>query len=76
MECLGTLVSLHGYLRVRADVFDDLDLSRGPSPSTGQPLFPTPASGSGHTMSAVDMRLRLEPQLKVGQTVSANYLFE
>jgi len=61
--------TLHGYLRVRGDVFDDLDLSRGPSPSTGLPLFPTPGSGSGHTMSAVDMRLRLEPQLKVGQAV-------
>jgi uncharacterized protein (TIGR04551 family) len=62
--------TLHGYLRVRGDVFDDLDLSRGPSPSTGKTLFPTPAAGGGgHTMEALDMRLRLEPSLRVGQAV-------
>ena len=27
-------------LRVRGDVWNDLDLSRGPTPSTGQPIFP------------------------------------
>ena len=61
--------TIHGYLRVRADVFNDLDLSRGPTPSTGQPIFPTPAAGGGHTMSSLDMRLRLEPELKIGQAV-------
>jgi uncharacterized protein (TIGR04551 family) len=60
---------LHGYFRVRGDVFDDLDLSRGPTPSTGTTIFPTPASGHGHTLSALDMRLRLEPELHVGQAV-------
>jgi uncharacterized protein (TIGR04551 family) len=62
--------SIHGYLRVRADIFDDLDLSRGPTPSTGTTIFPTPAAGGGgHTMEAIDMRLRLEPELRVGQAV-------
>jgi uncharacterized protein (TIGR04551 family) len=61
---------LDGYYRVRADVFNDLDLSRGPTPTTGQPIFPVPAAGGGdHTLSAVDMRLRLEPTLEVGQAV-------
>ena len=63
-------LALHGYFRVRADVFDDLDLSRGPTPSTGTTIFPTPAAGGGrHTMTALDMRMRLEPELKVGQAV-------
>ena len=61
--------TIHGYLRVRADVFDDLDMSRGATSSTGQPIFPTPAAGGGHTITAADMRLRLEPEMKVGQAV-------
>ncbi len=58
-------LTLDGYLRVRADVFNDLDLSRGPTPTTGQPIFPLPANGAGHTITAADMRLRLE----IGQAV-------
>ena len=61
--------SLEGYLRVRGELWNDLDLSRGPTPS-GQSLFPTPAAGgSGHTLTAADMRLRLEPKLEIGQAV-------
>lgn len=63
-------LTLDGYLRVRGDVWNDLDLSRGPTPSTQQPIFPTPAAGgSDHTVTAADMRLRLEPTLEVGQAV-------
>ena len=63
-------LTLDGYLRVRADVFNDLDLSRGPTPTTGQPIFPVPADGSGdHTLAGVDMRVRLEPTLAIGQAV-------
>lgn len=63
-------LTLDGYYRVRADVFNDLDLSRGPTPTTGQPIFPVPAAGGGdHTLAGVDMRLRLEPTLEVGQAV-------
>ncbi|HEY1585625.1 MAG TPA: hypothetical protein VGH63_08050, partial [Polyangia bacterium] len=63
-------LTLDGYLRVRGDVFNDLDLSRGPTPSTGQPIFPTPAAGGNdHTITAADMRVRLEPTLEVGQAV-------
>jgi uncharacterized protein (TIGR04551 family) len=62
-------LTLDGYMRVRGDVWNDLDLSRGPTPSTGQPIFPTPAAGNGHTVTGADMRLRLEPTLEVGQAV-------
>ncbi|MGZ3404801.1 MAG: TIGR04551 family protein [Polyangia bacterium] len=63
-------LTLGGYLRVRGDVWNDLDLSRGPTPSTGQPVFPTPAAGGNdHTVTGADMRLRLEPTLEVGQAV-------
>ena len=55
---------------MRGDVWNDLDLSRGPTPSTGQPIFPTPAAGGNdHTITGADMRVRLEPTLEVGQTV-------
>jgi uncharacterized protein (TIGR04551 family) len=61
---------LDGYLRVRGDVWNDLDLSRGPTPSTNQPIFPTPAAGGGdHTVTGADLRMRLEPTLEVGQAV-------
>lgn len=61
---------LDGYLRVRGDVWNDLDLSRGPTPTLNQPIFPTPAAGGNdHTVSGLDMRLRLEPTLEVGQAV-------
>ena len=63
-------LTLGGYLRVRGDVWNDLDLSRGPTPSTGQPIFPTPAAGGNdHTVTGADMRVRLEPTLEVGQAV-------
>ena len=63
-------LTLAGYFRVRGDLWNDLDLSRGPTPSTGQPVFPVPAAGgSDHTLVAGDMRLRLEPTLTVSQAV-------
>ena len=63
-------LTLNGYLRVRGDVWNDLDLSRGPTPSTGQPIFPMPAAGGNdHTITSADMRVRLEPTLEVGQAV-------
>ena len=63
-------LTLDGYMRIRGDVFNDLDLSRGPQPSSGQPIFPTPAAGGNdHTITSADMRLRLEPTLEVGQAV-------
>src|SRR6478672_2607078 len=63
-------LTLDGYFRVRTDVFNDLDLSRGVSPTTGLPLFPVAAAGGDdHTLAGVDMRLRLDPTLEIGQAV-------
>jgi uncharacterized protein (TIGR04551 family) len=62
-------LTLDGYLRVRADLWNDLDLSRGPTPTTGQPIFPVAAATGDHTLSGIDMRVRLEPTLEVGQAV-------
>jgi uncharacterized protein (TIGR04551 family) len=63
-------LTLDGYLRVRGELWNDLDLSRGPTPTTGQPIFPTPLSGADdHTLTAADMRVRLEPTLEIGQAV-------
>ncbi|PIE17602.1 MAG: hypothetical protein CSA65_08220 [Proteobacteria bacterium] len=64
-------LSLAGYLRVRFDVFDNFDLDHGATPTTGRPLFPVPTSedGSGPLTSA-NMRLRLEPTIRVGMGVS------
>jgi uncharacterized protein (TIGR04551 family) len=63
-------LTLDGYLRVRADVFHQLDLDRGPTPSTGLPIWPLGAAGGDdHTLTAIDMRLRLDPTLEIGQAV-------
>jgi uncharacterized protein (TIGR04551 family) len=63
-------LTLDGYLRVRGELWNDLDLSRGPTPSTNQPIFPVSAAGgSEHTLTAFDMRVRLDPTLEIGQAV-------
>lgn len=63
-------LTIAGYFRVRGDLWDDLDLSRGPTPSTGQPIFPVPAAGgTDHTLYAGDMRMRVEPTLTVSSAV-------
>jgi uncharacterized protein (TIGR04551 family) len=63
-------VTVGGYLRVRGELWNDLDLSRGPTPTTGQPIFPTAAAGpSEHTLTGADLRVRLEPTVAVGQAV-------
>ena len=52
--------SASGLLRVRAAMFYNLDLDRGPTPS-GQLLFPVPLSDPrGQTLTHADMRLRTD----------------
>jgi uncharacterized protein (TIGR04551 family) len=59
----------NGYLRVRSDLFDDLDLNVGPGPS-GDTYFPTSASNPRNkVLTAADMRLRIEPKLDLGLRV-------
>jgi uncharacterized protein (TIGR04551 family) len=79
-EFMGTAVAgerrkldflqLHGYLRVRGDLFDNLDLRRGADPS-GFFLFPRPllAPDEHGTLTTTNMRLRLEPTLNVSEQV-------
>jgi len=65
--------SLKGYLRVRFDVLDNFDLDHGPTPTTGRPLFPVPPSDSGRgPLASANMRLRLEPTVRIGLGVSVH----
>ncbi|MDY0002741.1 MAG: hypothetical protein RBU30_15700, partial [Polyangia bacterium] len=62
-------LSLEGYLRIRGDVFYNLDLDHGPTPS-GSTLFPLPAGRpKGQLLESANMRLRLEPAWRVSRSV-------
>ncbi len=65
-------VSWGGYFRLRGDIFENLDLNRGPTPSTGETLFPLPAYDprEGDQLRSADLRLRLEPHIQVGWEVN------
>lgn len=53
-------VKVSGYLRVRGDLLNNLDLDRGLTPS-GQPLFAVPLSDpNAQTLTSADMRLRTD----------------
>ncbi len=53
-------VELHGFLRVRGDLLNNLDLDRGTTPS-GLALFPVPLGNpTGQSLFAADMRLRTD----------------
>jgi hypothetical protein len=58
---------LHGHLRLRSAAFFNLDLDRGPSPTTGLPLFPEgePGPGAGSVVGH-DARVRIRPSLFLG----------
>ena len=73
---LDRYMDLHGYFRVRFDVMDNHDLNHGPTPSTGQPLFPTATSGEGGPLTSANMRLRLEPLIRVGWGVTLQARFD
>ncbi len=63
-------LQLNGYLRVRGDLFDNLDLRRAADPS-GYYLFPRPLRDPDHrgTLTSANMRFRLEPTLNVSEQV-------
>lgn len=61
------LLQLHGYFRTRGDLFNRADLGRGADPS-GHTLFPT--SAEGDYLGAANMRLRLNPVLRVSDDVA------
>ena len=55
---VDTTVEYSGYLRLRTNLYHNLDLDRGPTPS-GQPLFPVPLSDpTGQLLTHADMRFR------------------
>ncbi|MEZ4300538.1 MAG: TIGR04551 family protein [Polyangiaceae bacterium] len=55
-----SMFDLHGQFRLRGEMFHNLDLDRGPTPS-GQLFFPVPLSDpQGQTLYAADMRLRTD----------------
>jgi uncharacterized protein (TIGR04551 family) len=59
-----------GYLRTRADLFDDFGLKRGLD-ANGVYLFPAPIDrpDARSTLASANMRLRLEPTLNVSEHV-------
>src|SRR5574341_750578 len=63
-------LELDGYLRLRGDLYDDLDLDSG-NDAAGRPIFPSPLRGNGgrSTLAGANMRLRLEPTLNVSEQV-------
>jgi uncharacterized protein (TIGR04551 family) len=67
---------LDGYFRTRGRLYYNLDLNRGPTPTTGEPIFPLAPDGS-ETLSAADMRTRLDvrmilaPEVRVHLRVDA-----
>lgn len=63
------LFTLDGYLRVRPDLFNKLDLNSAPD-NTGATLFPrSPTSTKERTQAGANMRFRLEPTLNVSEEV-------
>ncbi len=63
-------LQLNGYLRVRGDLFDNLDLHRDADPH-GFFLFPRPLRDADNrgTLTSGNMRFRLEPTLNVSEQV-------
>lgn len=55
-----SMFDLHGQFRLRTEMFYNLDLDRGPTPS-GQLLYPVPLSDpKGQSVFAADMRFRTD----------------
>ncbi|HEY3588332.1 MAG TPA: TIGR04551 family protein, partial [Myxococcaceae bacterium] len=69
------LVELHGYFRVRPELFHKFDLDQPPDAS-GYWLFPRPGGQfttggltGGHSIAGTNMRFRLEPTLNISEEV-------
>jgi uncharacterized protein (TIGR04551 family) len=71
------LVELHGYFRVRPELFHKFDLDQPPDAYTsGYWLFPRPDGtangailGGGHSIAGTNMRFRLDPTLNISEEV-------
>jgi uncharacterized protein (TIGR04551 family) len=64
-------VALDGYLRTRGYHLYNLDLNRGPTPSTGEPIFPYAPSGS-ESFSGGNLRLRLDAAIHIVPEISVH----
>lgn len=74
VESLKQRVNLfqpHGYMRMRGEFFNNMNLGRGPDPS-GYSLFPGPFIGTGgnNSQSDANFRFRFEPTLEVSEDLS------
>jgi uncharacterized protein (TIGR04551 family) len=67
------LLDLHGYLRVRGDMMDSLDLGLKPrsdaTRGAAYPQFPKSASERTDTLAGANMRFRLEPTINISEDV-------
>lgn len=62
--------TIDGYFRTRGALMHNLDLDRGPTPTTGETIYPVPPSGS-QLLGSADARLRLDLGIHVGDVVRA-----
>ena len=67
------LLQLHGYWRMRGDIFRRADLGRGRD-AAGQSLFPL--APSSDTLGAGNMRLRLNPVLRLSDQLTLHGQFD
>ncbi len=63
--------TLDGYFRTRGALLHNLDLDRGPTPTTGEPIYPVPPGG-GQVLGSADARLRLDLGVHVGDVARAH----
>ena len=78
VESLRQRVNLfqpHGYLRMRGEFFNDMNLGRNGSDPSGHYLFPGPFIGSppGASQSDANFRFRFEPTLEVSEDLSIHF---
>ena len=63
LESPPSIIELDGYFRARGNLFYNLDLDRGPTPS-GELFFPvSPSNPSAQLLTVADMRLRTDLRL-------------
>ncbi len=62
---------IDGYLRTRGYHLYNLDLNRGPTPSSGEPIFPYTPSGS-ERFSGGNLRLRVDAAIHIVPEISVH----
>lgn len=62
---------LDGYLRTRGYHLYNLDLNRGPTPSTGEPIFPYAPSGT-ESFTGGNLRLRMDAAVQIVPEISVH----